>query len=372
MPGKKIIEEVISRAQSLSIYDVGETIEKLASKLGRKPSEILKLNSNENFFVPLSLIRDVLRQVVEETDPRIYPRDEYRCLRRAVSDLIGVSEEHIVIGAGNDQLIELVSRIFLKDGDEALSIEPTFSIYERCVRVQGATYKGILLKEDFSMDVDAMLSAVTSKTRIIFLCSPNNPTANQIRREDILDLAGKFEGPLAIDETYADFAGATLVDAVRDFDNLIVFRTFSKTFGLAGLRVSYAVINRRLARVVEERFQIPYSTSVIALKAAVKMLERWDEIAETISAIRRERSNLITALNSTAGVRAFPSETNFVLFQVNRDSMSVYKSLLERGIIIRNIGRVLKFNNCLRVTVAPSHMIGRFINGLREVMHGGP
>ncbi|MEM1550649.1 MAG: histidinol-phosphate transaminase [Candidatus Bathyarchaeia archaeon] len=371
MTGKKIIEETIGEARSLSIYDVGETIEGLALKLRRKPDEILKLNSNENFFVPLDLLKDVLRQVIEEADPRIYPRDEYGFLKKAISNFIGVPEECIVIGAGSDQLIDLVSRIFLRDGDEALSIEPTFSIYERCVRIQGADYRRIPLKDDFSLDVNSMLSAATSRLRIIFLCSPNNPTANQLRREDILDLAGRFDGPVAVDETYADFAGATLADAALDLSNLIVFRTFSKTFGLAGLRVGYAVANRRLARVIEERFQMPYSVSTVALKAAAKMLERWDEIVETISAIRRERANLITALNNIVGVRAFPSETNFVLFQVDRDSLAVYKNLLEKGVIIRNIGQVLSFNNCLRVTVAPSHMMERFIKELREVMHGG-
>ncbi|MBS7605975.1 MAG: histidinol-phosphate transaminase [Candidatus Bathyarchaeia archaeon] len=370
MTSKKIIEEIISRGLSLDIYDVGETIEGLASKLGKRPDEILKLNSNENFFVPLELLRDVLRQVIEECDPRIYPRDEYRFLRRSISNFIGVPEECVVIGAGSDQLIELISRIFLRDGDDALSIEPTFSIYERCIRVQGATYKGILLKDDFSLDVESMLSAVTPRTRIIFLCSPNNPTANNLKREDILGLAEKFEGPVAIDETYADFAGTTLSDAAQDFSNLIIFRTFSKTFGLAGLRVGYAIANKRLARIIEERFQMPYSVSMIALRAAAKMLELWDEVAEAINAIRRERANLIEALKNIRGVRVFPSETNFVLFQVDRDSTSVYKSLMERGIIIRNIGRVLKFDNCLRVTVAPSHMMERFIRDLREIMHG--
>ncbi|MEM1550882.1 MAG: histidinol-phosphate transaminase [Candidatus Bathyarchaeia archaeon] len=369
MTGKKIIEEVIGRARDLSVYDVGETIEGLALKLGKKPNEILKLNSNENLFISIDLLKDVLRQVVEEIDPRLYPRDEYKHLRKAISSLIGIPEECIVIGAGSDQLIDLVSRTFLGRGDEALSIEPTFSIYERCVRVHGANYRSIPLRDDFSLDVDSMLSTLTPRTKIIFLCSPNNPTANQFRREDILDLVEEFEGPVAVDETYADFSGITLADIAKDFDNLIVFRTFSKTFGLAGLRVGYLVTNRRLAKVIEERFQMPYSVSVIALKAATKMIERWDEIAETINAIRREKTDLIDALNGIAGVRAFPSETNFVLFQVNRDSQIIYKSLLSRGIIIRNIGRVLKFNSCLRVTVAPRHVMERFVKELMEVMY---
>lgn len=371
MTGKRIIEEVIGGACGLSIYDVGETIEGLALKLGKKPSEILKLNSNENFFVPIELLKNVLRQVVEESDPRIYPRDEYKLLREAIGGLVNAPSECIVIGAGSDQLIDLVSRIFLREGDEALSIEPTFTIYERCVKVQGAAYKSVPLREDFSPDVDSMLSTITPKTKIIFLCSPNNPTANQFRREDVLRLADEFEGPVVVDETYADFSGKTLIDAAVNLDNLIVLRTFSKTFGLAGLRVGYLTANKRLARTIDERFQMPYSVSTIALRTALKMIDKWPEIAGTLSAVRRERDALVAELNSISGVKAFPSETNFVLFQVNRDSKAVYRALLERGIIIRNIGRVLKFDNCLRVTVAPRPMMERFIRELGEVMCGG-
>lgn len=370
MEGKKIIEEIVARAQSLDTYDVGETIEGLASKLGKKPSEMLKLNSNENLFVPLDLIRSVLREVVEEVDPRIYPKDEYMQLRKAISDFMGIPEDFIVIGAGGDQLIELISRISLKDGDEALSIEPTFPIYERCVRLQGAVYRSVPLRDDFSLDVESMLSAVSPKTKVIFLCSPNNPTANQFSREDILRLAGEFEGLVAVDETYADFSGTSLVDAVKDYDNLVILRTFSKTFGLAGLRIGYLIANRRLAKVVGEKFQMPYPVSTIALKAALKMLGRWSEIAEAITAVKRERAILTANLNSITGVRAFPSETNFVLFQVNRDSKTVYRSLLSRGIIVREVGRILKFENCLRVTVAPRYMMERFISELAEVMRG--
>ncbi|MEM1674255.1 MAG: histidinol-phosphate transaminase [Candidatus Bathyarchaeia archaeon] len=369
--GKRIIEAVIRGACSLNVYDVGETIEGLAAKLGKKPSEILKLNSNENFFVPIELLRSVLRQVIEESDPRIYPRDEYKMLREAIGGLTKIPPECIIIGAGGDQLIDLVSRIFLREGDEALSIEPTFTIYERCVKVQGAAYRSIPLKEDFSLDVDSMLSTITPKTKVIFICSPNNPTANQFRREDVLRLADEFEGPVVIDETYADFSGKTLIDAAIDLDNLMVLRTFSKTFGLAGLRVGYLAANRRLARTIDERFQMPYSVSTIAIRAALKMIDKWPEIAGTLSDIRRERDVLVAELNSIGGVRAFPSETNFVLFQVNRDSKAVYRALLKRGIIIRDIGRVLKFDNCLRVTVAPRPLMERFIRELGEVMCEG-
>lgn len=366
---KRVVREIISKAQKLDKYDIGETIEGLASKIGKKPSEILKLNSNENLFISRDFLRSLLKQVAEEADPRIYPRDEFMELKESISAYHNIPVDEIVIGAGSDQLIDLVSRMSLGEGDEALSIAPTFVIYERCVKLQGATYKSIPLKDDFSLNLESLLSSITSKTKIIFLCSPNNPTANQFKREDILRLAEEFDGIVAVDEAYADFAGSTLVNRVGELENLIVFRTFSKVFGLAGLRLGYAVTNKTLAKTINERFQMPYSVSLVALKIATKMLENLDYVRGVIEEIKAERTRMIRALNQISGVRAFPSETNFVLFQVNRDSSSVYRELLSRGVIVRNIGRVLRFNNCLRVTVAPTPLTNQFLRELREVLN---
>ncbi|MEM2788173.1 MAG: histidinol-phosphate transaminase [Candidatus Bathyarchaeia archaeon] len=368
MGGKKIIEDIIVRGSNLSIYDVGETSEGLALKIRRKASEILKLNSNENLFIPLEFIRSILRQVIDEVDPRIYPRDEFRELRESIGEKIGVPVKSIIIGAGSDQLIDLVTRIFLREGDEAISIEPTFQIYERCVKIQNANYRTVPLRDDFSLDPEAILSSITSRTKVIFICSPNNPTANQLDHRDILKIAESFDGLVAVDETYADFASSSLINVAASLENLIVFRTFSKVFGLAGLRIGYAVVNARLSRIIEERFQMPYSASITALRAAVKMLENMEYLGEIINAVKTERERLIRELNGIKGVRAFPSETNFVLFQVDKSSSAVYRDLLGRGVIIRNIGRVLKFENCLRVTVAPRDYMDRFLQELKEVL----
>jgi len=365
---KKIIRNVLNEARRLSSYDVGETIEGLARRLNKKTSEILKLNSNENFFIPLEFLRHMLREAVEEADPRIYPRDEVKDLKRAYGEYIGVNSDQIVIGTGSDHLIDLVCRIFLRRGDEALAISPTFSIYRRCVEIQGAIYKPVSLKKDFSLDVETMLNASSSKTKVIFLCSPNNPTANRLEREEIIRLMEEFSGLVAVDEAYIDFSGSSLVDLTEEFDNLIIFRTFSKVFGLAGLRVGCAVANAELAKTINEKFLMPYSVSLIAIKAALKILKHSEVISSAIGEVKRERERLIRELNSINGVRAFNSETNFVLFQVNRSSESVYRRLLEKGVIIRNIGRVLEYENCLRVTVAPAPMMNKFLSALRETL----
>ena len=362
------VRKVIAEAQSLGVYDVGETAEGLARKLGKKPEQILKLNSNENFFVPLGFLRGVLRESVDEVDPRIYPRDEYAELKKALGEYLEVTSDQIVVGTGSDDLIGLVSKMMLEKGDEALSISPTFSIYERCVRIQGAKYKPVPLKEDFSLDVEGLLDTVSTRTKVIFLCSPNNPTANSLDRRDIEYMAENFDGVVAVDEAYADFSGSSVVEAVSGYENLVVFRTFSKVFGLAGLRLGCAVSNPVLARVLDERFQMPYTVTLVTLRASMKILQRMDVISKAVDEVKTERRVLIASLNKIKGVQAFGSETNFVLFQTPKDAGIVCKKLLGKGVIVRNIGQVMGFKNCLRVTVAPKPMIDGFLEALNEVL----
>jgi len=365
---KAILEQITTDGEQLSKYDVGQTCVRLARDLGKKPTQILKLNSNENFFVPRSLLRDLLKEVAEEVDLRVYPRDEIGELREALTGYLPVSPEEIVIGGGSDQLIERLSQIVLSRGDEARSTAPTFSMYERCVRIQGGTYRPVPLRADFSLDTEKMLTPSTPRSKLLFLCSPNNPTGNQFDRADVETLANGFDGLLVVDEAYADFAADSVVDLVNEFENLVVLRTFSKAFGIAGLRLGYAVTNRNLARVIDERFQMPYSASNIAIRLAQKLLDNFNLIRNAIAELKAERAKLITKLRQVDRLRAFDSEANFVLFQTERGSDEVYTSLLAKGIIIKNIGKVLHLDGCLRVTVAPSPVTERFISALTEVL----
>ena len=365
------VREVLREAEGLSRYDVGETVEGLSRRLRRDPASILKLNSNENFFVPIGFLRSILMEVVGEYDPRVYPRYEKFQLVEALSRYLNISTGQIVLGAGSDQLIELISRAFLKPGDHALSVTPTFSIYERCTRIHRARYEAVPLREDFSLDVDGMLNSIKPRTRIIFLCSPNNPTANQFDTDSIRSLLEGFNGLVVVDEAYVDFAGRSIIDLVDEYENLIVLRTFSKSFGIASLRLGYAVSNEELASTLDERFQMPYAVCSIALRVGLKLLDRVEVVSRAVKALKVERSRAIKLLNEIDGVRAFDSETNFILISLPVDSRMLYERLLEKGIIVRNLGRVLHLEDCIRVTVAPRPVMDKFITTFREVLTGG-
>jgi histidinol-phosphate aminotransferase len=216
--------------------------------------------------------------------------------------------------------------------------------------------------------VDGLLSEVTNRTKIIVVCNPNNPTANLFKKKDILKLIDEFNGLILLDEAYTEYAKYSLVDFVGKHDNLIVLRTFSKAFGLAGIRLGYAVVNKNLAITLRNKYQAPYPISPLAMRVGLKLLENKATIHKVTEETKRQRCWLIDELNSMQGVKAFPSETNFVLFSIFEKTEKVYLRLLERGIIVRKFEDIPGHDFCLRVTVAPEETLKHFLKVLMEVV----
>jgi histidinol-phosphate aminotransferase len=258
--------------------------------------------------------------------------------------------------------------MFLSRGQEAIAITPTFSMYEHCTKVQKAIYTPVMLKNDFSLDTENLFKAIKGDTRIIFICSPNNPTANRYKKSEIEFIAENYDGLLVIDEAYVEFAKRSIDEITDEFENVIVFRTFSKAFGLAGLRLGYAITNSQLAEIIIDKFQMPFAVSKFSLKMGIKLLENVKVINDAVNDLKLERERLIKNLRATSGIQAFNSETNFVLFRTKKNSDLVHAELLKKGIMIRKIGDILNLKNCLRVTVAPNTLLDKFMSGLNEVM----
>ena len=363
------LHEFYEASKDLEAYSPGETPEELAIRLGKRRSEVVKLDANENLFLPHDKMQEILREVAEETDPRLYPSGESRRIREALGLYLGVSPKQIVLGAGGDQLIVLLLRALLRAGDELLAIDPTFSVYGLTARTMGVGYRTANLGKGFSLNLEDVLSAVSPKTRILVLCSPNNPTGNQFARDEVLRLAERFRGLVVVDEAYVEYADYSLAEEVAGIDNMLILRTFSKAFGLAGLRLGYAVSNAEFAGVLNDRYQMTYPVSSISLKAGLVMLERISDVRASVEAAKRERAWLIDQLNSMEGVTAYASDTNFVLFSLARDYEEVYRGLLKRGVIIRKIGSIPEVaHGCLRVTLAPREKLERFLVALKEVL----
>ncbi len=362
---KQWLERKMARIQSLEMYGAERTNESIARQYGLPVESILKLNYNENLFLPRDKLVPWLKEVAEECDLRIYPQEEENKLKKAISAYLKVPEASIALGNSSDEVMDRIIRIFLEKGDKAVTFTPTFSIFKYCTKYYSAEVVGVPLKQDFSLDLDAMRAAFAPNTKLLYLCSPNNPTANQLRLEEIVTLTESFPGMVMVDEAYAEYADYSVVPLIEKYENLIVLRTFSKAFGLAGIRLGYAVANPKLAQTID-MLPTPYAVGVISLSMGRKLLENLVTVQRYVDALKSERTKLIERLNRVNGIEAFDSKTNFVLFNSAKPYEDVYLNLLKEGIVIKKLGKLLQYENCLRTTVGTPEMNNRLLKALTE------
>jgi len=364
---KKWIEEKLKKLQDIEGYSVGESTETLAKQLGISPSEIIKLNFNENLFMPRAKLVELMKEVAEECDIRIYPQEEENKLREKLSGYLKTPKENIVVGNASDELIDRIARLFLEKGESAVSVMPTFPVFKYCAKRQGAEYVTVPLLDNFGLDVERLLGAFSPKTSILYLCSPNNPTGNQFKMDAVETLAEEFPGIVVLDEAYAEYADYSMVPRIGEFENLIILRTFSKAFGLAALRLGYAVTNARLAKTLSDKTPLPFPVSAFTLNMGRKLLENVEVMKKAVEELKSERGKLIRKLNEIKGIEAFDSKANFVLFNADKPCEEVYQSLLKRGLLVKKLGKILHLDNCLRTTVGLPQMNARLLEALREI-----
>jgi len=362
---KQWLESKISKIQSLESYGAEQTNESIAKKFGLSPANIVKLNYNENLFLPREQLIHLLKEVAEECDLRIYPQEEEGKLKAKIGEYLKISPECVTVGNSSDEVMDRIIRIFLERGDKAVTFTPTFSIFKFCVNYGGANFVGVPLKDDLAVDVVAMQSCFTPDAKLLYLCSPNNPTANQLKRREVEALTEAFPGIVLVDEAYAEYADYSVVPLIEKYENLVVLRTFSKAFGLAGLRLGYAVANPRLACAID-KLPTPYAVNVVSLSMGRKLLENITMVVRSVEALKVERRRLTNELGKIKGVTAFDSKTNFVLFNVDKPYEDVYLSVLKQGLVIKKLGRLLKFPNCLRSTVGTPSMNDKLLNALKQ------
>jgi histidinol-phosphate aminotransferase len=364
---KKWIDEKLKKLQDIEGYSVGESTETLAKQLGISPSEIIKLNFNENLFMPRAKLIELMREVVEECDLRIYPQEEENRFREKLSGYLKTPKENIVVGNASDELIDRIARLFLEKGESAISVMPTFPVFKYCAKRQGAEYVTVPLLDNFGLDVERLLGTFSPKTSILYLCSPNNPTGNQFKIDEVETLAKEFPGIVVLDEAYGEYADYSMVPRVGEFENLIILRTFSKAFGLAALRLGYAVTNARLAKTLSDKTPLPFPVSAFTLNMGQKLLENVEVMKKAVEELKSERGKLIRKLNEIKGIEAFDSKANFVLFNADKPCEEVYQSLLKRGFLVKKLGKILNLENCLRTTVGLPQMNGKLLEALREI-----
>ena len=364
---KKWLDKKLDKLTGSEIYSAEKTNEEIARQYGLKTSDIVKLNYNENLYIPRKKVIPLLKEVAEECDFRIYPQEEEARLREKLSEYLQVPQDCLTLGNSSDEVMERVIRIFLDEGDSAVTFAPTFSVFKYCVKYQGAEYVPVPLKDNFTIDMDAMCKAFTPNARLLYLCSPNNPTANQLKRREIEALTEDFPGIVMVDEAYGEYADYSVVPLINKYENLVVLKTFSKAFSLAGLRLGYAVANPRLAKALD-KMPAPYPVNVVSLSMGRKMLENISLMRESVAALKLERGKLINSLNEIKGVEAFDSKASFVLFNTQKPYAEAYETVLKQGLVIKKLGKLLKYENCLRTTVGLPEMNAKLLKALTEYM----
>lgn len=293
-----------------------------------------------------------------------YPDPLQSKVKSRLAAIKGVKEEQIFLGNGSDEAIDLIYRVFCRPGvDNVVAPAPTYGMYQVAAEVNDVAYRSVMLREeDFALDLDALRSAMDANTKVIWLCSPNNPTGNLLSADLMQELLETFtQGVVVVDEAYIDFALASAsttavalchswVTLLDKFPNLIVLQTFSKAWGLAGLRLGMAFAAENIISLFN-RVKYPYNVSVLTQKEAVLALDNTDKVNQNITEIISEREKLARDLCSLPWVlKVYPSEANFLLVKV-KDADLVYNYLCRKGIIVRNRNQVTLCHGCLRITI---------------------
>jgi histidinol-phosphate aminotransferase len=323
--------------------------------------DIVRMMSNENLLPPSEAVIDALIEAGRSGN--LYPDSGPR-LRQLLGEMAGLSGENVVLGNGSTDVINFVIHTFVAPGDEVVISVPTFAMYESRVRISGGVPVLVPMRPDFYWDVEGMLAAVTERTKLIFVCSPNNPTGNQMLESDLRRILA-LGIPTYFDEAYFELEDqpATRANLIREYPHMVVGRTLSKAYGLAGFRVGYCLCEESLANYFN-RVKIPWNVSLPALAAALAGVEDQEDSNSKRQNIVDGRRAIIEAINHIPGLRAFPSEGNFVLIDASTlgvPSSEIVDAMIARGIFIRPMRGHHMAQGYVRVTVGTPEQNRRFI-----------
>ena len=346
-------------------------IEKLTSIGGyQKPDLIpdsMKLDSNENYVIPKQFQNDILSMARKNSDVREYPLDRINELIKMISKFSKVPASMIGVGNGSDQILDLILSHFASKNTKVLTSNPTFGFFEARCKLYSIPLITIPFSDDMKLDIKEFEKR-SKDADILYLDSPNNPTGFTFTKNQLQKFVQSFDGLVIIDEAYGEFADYSLTKMAKTQDNLIVVRTLSKSFGLAGLRLGYFVANKKFAEVFMNVLQYPYPLSTITIESGILALEKVDLMYDAADLIKSERKRIIENLRKYDAFEVFDSKANFVLFDAFDSYKRVYSALAEQGISIRKLGKIGNHTGCLRVTIGTKEMNSKFLLAIRDLL----
>lgn len=296
-----------------------------------------------------------------------YPDPLQQDVKKKISALKSVPVENMFLGNGSDEAIDIIFRIFCNPKcDNVVSIEPTYGMYEVCANINDVEYRKVLLDDKFDFDADSLLGACDENTKVIFVCSPNNPTGNNLSKNQIERLLVEFQGIVVIDEAYSDFSTERPFRLdLGKYPNLIVLNTFSKAWGCASIRLGMAYASAEIIQLFN-KVKYPYNVNLLTQEKALEVLSDITKIHQRINAIVESRNNLIDAFSQLPICsRVYPTDANFFLAKVC-DANQIYNYLIEKGIVVRNRHNITLCNDCLRITIGSNEENRLLLSALRQ------
>jgi histidinol-phosphate aminotransferase len=323
----------------------------IASKLRLDIEQIVRFDTNASPSVPKKWLAE-LASKLNDICINNYPDTSYLKFRRTLSRYINTDPDRITVTNGADEGLDIIVKTFIDNGTNAVVSAPTYMFYKTVTQIAGGNIVAIPRNKDFTDNTEGLLDAAKKPgARVIFLCSPNNPTGNLTKRETVLQLLEDSGALIAVDEAYSEFSSKTLLDLTDKYDNLIILRTFSKAFSLAGARVGYMVASKKTIDLLN-KIRPPNSLSVISLSLVEIALNDLETVQENIKFLIGERERCRRFLERLRGLTVYPSETNFLLLKFDtQDPVQVHKLLMQRGLVVRNVSRTLGLEKCLRFSV---------------------
>ena len=363
MLNSKDVENMIRGGlKGMTAYTPVDPVEVLTGRAGVPAEETAKLDGNEN---PYGCSPRVQKALAKFQDYNRYPDPDQRVIRRALAGYTGVKAESIVAGAGSDDLIDIILRLFIQPGDRVINCPPTFGMYPFYTVIAGGEVVKAPRKADFSLDLPALKKAADATTKVIFIASPNNPSGNRATEAEIKQLLA-LNLIVVVDEAYVEFSGDSLTPMVSQYANLIVLRTFSKWAGIAGLRAGYGICPVNIVPYMMKIKQ-PYNINMAAYVGILESLADLDYLQKTVRAMVDERGVLLKGLQQFKWLKPYPSRANFILCSVlDRGAKDIYARLQKKGIFIRYF-ETPELKDYIRISVGRPQDTVRVIAALRDM-----
>jgi len=329
----------------------------------------VKINQNENpFEIPRELKEEVLAAARARPWGR-YPDFVQTRFAQKLAEHVGWTKDGILVGNGSNELIQATLTVTVGPGTRVVIPTPTFTLYQLFSRILGAEVIEVMLKaDDYTFDVPAIERAVSKgKADVVIICSPNNPTGGVMAPEDVERILRATDALVIVDEAYQQFSETTCLPLLKQYENLIVLRTFSKAFSLAGLRIGYLMARPEVASEIAKA-KLPYNLNFFSEEAAIKTLEHWPIVRAHVEVLKAERAVVYERLKRMDGVKVTPSQANFLLFETPFDPGRIFLRLVDQGVLVRDVSKYPMLSRALRVSIGTEEENRRFLKGLESTL----